>query len=336
MSRAVLLTGVGRRYDIVSAFAEHTTVVACDLNRLAPAQYAAQVRVNDLPANDDPAFVPALQALVEQHDVGAVLPLIDPDIEILAQAREDRALPAMVADVEITRATHDKVATHELLMANGLPSAQTVAPGGDIDFPIIVKPRFGSLSRSVHVAHDRREAEFFTDYIREPAVCQRLLGGEHVSIDALGDWDGRCVNAIPRTMLESRGGEAVKGQIPDDTELVEVARATMDALRVRGPGMIQLFRDPGLGIGIHDVNLRFGGGFAGPMYAALPGRSFPELIIRMASGEAVEPHVGEYRKGIYFARFNWQIELDEHKRPTGRDIVAKSFVQPDPPPPRRR
>ena len=28
--KAVLLTGVGKRYDIVSAFAQHTTVVAAD------------------------------------------------------------------------------------------------------------------------------------------------------------------------------------------------------------------------------------------------------------------------------------------------------------------
>ena len=37
----VLLTGVGKRYDIVSAFAQHATVVAADPNPLAPAQYAA-------------------------------------------------------------------------------------------------------------------------------------------------------------------------------------------------------------------------------------------------------------------------------------------------------
>jgi carbamoyl-phosphate synthase large subunit len=34
----VLLTGVGKRYDIVSAFAQHATVVAADPNPLAPAQ----------------------------------------------------------------------------------------------------------------------------------------------------------------------------------------------------------------------------------------------------------------------------------------------------------
>ena len=41
---AVLLTGVGKRYDIVSAFAQHATVVAADPNPLAPAQYAAHHR----------------------------------------------------------------------------------------------------------------------------------------------------------------------------------------------------------------------------------------------------------------------------------------------------
>ena len=42
----VLLTGVGKRYDIVSAFAQHTTVDRRDPNPLAPAQYAATVRTS--------------------------------------------------------------------------------------------------------------------------------------------------------------------------------------------------------------------------------------------------------------------------------------------------
>jgi len=33
---AILLTGVGKRYDIVSAFAQHATVIAADPNPLAP------------------------------------------------------------------------------------------------------------------------------------------------------------------------------------------------------------------------------------------------------------------------------------------------------------
>src|SRR5438045_5886542 len=89
----VLLTGVGKRYDIVSAFAQHTTVVAADPNPLAPAQYAAGVRVA-VPRIDDPGYVPALQELCERHGVGAVVPLTDLDIEVLAVARAEGRLPA--------------------------------------------------------------------------------------------------------------------------------------------------------------------------------------------------------------------------------------------------
>ena len=84
---------------------------------------------------------------------------------------------------------------------------------------------------------------------------------------------------------------------------------------------MQAFRDREIGLGITDVNTRFGGAFPAPMYAALPGRTYPELIVAMARGEQVEPHVGEFRAGITFTRYFWQLELDESMQPTGRDIV---------------
>ncbi len=152
-------------------------------------------------------------------------------------------------------------------------------------------------------------------------MVQRAMGGEELSIDCLGDRDGRCLNAIPRTMLESRGGESIKGQVIHDEELIELGSSMVEALGVRGPATIQVFRDPDVGIGVTDVNTRFGGAFAAPAYAALPGRSYPELIVRMAAGERVEPHVGEFRVGSTFTRYYWQLELDEHLQPTARDIV---------------
>src|SRR5260370_771915 len=49
MRPAVLLTGAGKRYDIVSCFARLTRTVAADPSPLAPAQYAAHVRALDPP-----------------------------------------------------------------------------------------------------------------------------------------------------------------------------------------------------------------------------------------------------------------------------------------------
>jgi carbamoyl-phosphate synthase large subunit len=320
---AVLLTGAGKRYDIVSCFSHLTKTVVADPSPLAPAQYAAQVRTG-VPLIDDAGYIPALERLCEQHGVGAVLPLTDLDIELLARAREDGRLPALVPSSEVARATYDKYEAHLLLASHSLPSPPTALPSEDLDalsYPVMVKPRRGSGARSIHLANDPAQARFFADYVAEPTMVQRAMNGPELSIDCLGDLEGRCLNAIPRTMLESRGGESIKGQVVRDEELIELGRRTMEALRIRGPATIQVFRDPEIGLGITDVNPRFGGAFPAPVYAALPGRTYPELIVRMAAGEEVVPHVGEFRDGMTFTRYYWQLELDADLSPTGRDIV---------------
>src|SRR3954454_23072541 len=273
------------------------------------------------PRIDTPGYAPFLQGLFAEHGVGAVVPLTDLDIEVLARAD----LPAFVPSGDVAAATFDKYATHELLLSHGLPSPPTVLPGeAEPDsFPVMVKPRWGSGARSIHPAADREEMEFFVRYVEEPTMVQRLMGGPEFSIDILCDLDGRCLNAIPRTMIESRGGESIKGTVIDDRELIELGRAVGEALPVRGPCTVQAFRDPEIGLGITDVNTRFGGAFPAPMYAALPGRSYPELIVRIARGERVEPHVGEFQAGHTFTRWYWQIELDDRHEPSARDIVSR-------------
>jgi len=183
-----------------------------------------------------------------------------------------------------------------------------------------------------HRADDPRAAEFFVDYVKEPTMIQRLMNGPEFSIDTLGDPEGRCLNAIPRTMIESRGGESIKGTVIADEELISLGSRVAEALGVRGPATIQVFRDADIGLGITDVNTRVGGAFPAPMYAALPGRTYPELIVRMGRGEAIDPHVGEFRSGVTSTRYYWQLALDESLAPTGRGTLEP----PGPPGPRSR
>jgi carbamoyl-phosphate synthase large subunit len=314
---AVLLTGVGKRYDIVTAFSQHARTIAADPSPLAPARYAADMALVP-PRVDDPAYIPFLAELCAEHDVRAVVPLTDLDLEVLARSE----LPAFVAPGDVARATYDKFATHELLLELGLPSPPTCLPDDQPEsYPVMVKPRQGSGARSIHPAADRAQKDFFVAYVDEPVMVQKLMDGPEYSIDILCDLDGRCLNAIPRTMIESRGGESIKGSVIADAELIELGRAVSEAMGFRGPATVQAFRDKDIGLGITDVNTRFGGAFPAPMYAARPGRTYPELIVRMAAGETIAPHVGDFRSGFTFTRYYWQLELDENLRATPRDIV---------------
>jgi carbamoyl-phosphate synthase large subunit len=332
----VLLTGVGKRYDIVSCFARLTKTVAVDPNPLAPARYAAHVRAS-APPMQDRGYVRALEEICAEHQVGAVLPLTDLDIEVLARAGVEGRLPSLVPSPAVARATYDKYEAHLLFCRIGLPSPPTTLPDGALDafpYPAVVKPRRGSGARSIHLAHDASQARFFITYLEdsahgEPVMLQQALRGPELSIDCLGDRDGRCLNAIPRTMLESRGGESIKGTVIRDSELIELGRDAMESLGVCGPATIQVFRDPELGLAITDLNTRFGGAFPAPAYAALAGRTYPELIVRLAAGERVAPHVGEFNAPLTFTRYYWQLELDADLEPTGTELVPGG-----PPPPR--
>jgi carbamoyl-phosphate synthase large subunit len=101
-------------------------------------------------------------------------------------------------------------------------------------------------------------------------------------------------------MIESKGGESIKGATVKDWELIEVGRTVAEALPIWGPANIQCFREPGGRHEITDVNPRFGGAFPLPLAA---GSRYPELALALAAGERPEPRTGEFREGVVMTRF---------------------------------
>ncbi len=87
-------------------------------------------------------------------------------------------------------------------------------------------------------------------------------------------------------MIESRGGESIKGTVIADEELIDLGRRAVEALGCRGPCTVQAFRDEEIGLGITDVNTRFGGACPAHLYAALPGRTYPGADRAHGAGRA--------------------------------------------------
>ena len=300
---AVLFTCAGQRVDIVSAFGRAGALtVAADANPLAPALYHAD-RHALVPRIDDPGYVPALQELVRLHDVKLIVPLTDLDHLLLADAREDfDGALLLLPRRDVLEAVNDKFVAHERFVELGIPSPPTWLPEDvpdDVRFPVLVKVREGFGSRHIYRAENRAQLDFFLDFTPVPSMVQQVCAGEEFSIDVFCDLESRCLNAIPRTMIESKGGESIKGMTIKDSALIEHGRFVAETLGLVGPANIQCFR-VGDEHQVTDINPRFGGAFPLPRAA---GSGYPELAIALANGERPEPRLGEFREGILMTRF---------------------------------
>ncbi len=301
---AVLFTCAGQRVDIVTAFARAgATTVAVDANPLAPALYHAEHHAL-VPRIDDPGYIAALAELVAAHDIRLIVPLTDLDQHLLTGSRAEIAPAiALVPDQDVVEATRDKYRAHKLFEERGIDSPSTWLPGelpADLAYPVLVKARRGFGSRHIFRAESEADLEFFLAHTPVESMVQAVCHGEEFSIDVFCDLDGRCLNAIPRTMIESKGGESIKGMTVKDWDLIEHGRTVAEALPLKGPGTIQCFRESDGTHRVTDVNARFGGAFPLPTAA---GSGYPELALALARGERPEPRLGEFREGIVMTRF---------------------------------
>jgi carbamoyl-phosphate synthase large subunit len=305
---AVLFTCAGQRVDIVTAFKRAgATTIAADVNALAPALYHADQHAL-VPRIDDETYVPALSELIDAHGVSLVVPLTDLDQLLLAARREELGATVLLPDRDVVERVADKYLAHELAVERGIPSPATWLPEdvpAEARFPLLVKARRGFGSRHIYRAENRAELEFFLDYTPVESIVQACCRGEEFSIDVFCDLDGRCLNAIPRSMIESKGGESIKGMTIKDWDLIEYGRFVAEAIGLKGPANIQCFREEG-GHELTDINPRFGGGF--PLHLAA-GSRYPELALALANGERLEPTLGDFREGVVMTRFFSHLSL---------------------------
>ncbi|MEP6978385.1 MAG: ATP-grasp domain-containing protein [Thermoleophilia bacterium] len=329
---AVLFTCSGQRVDIITAFCRAgATTIATDIDPLAPALYHADSFAL-VPRIGTPEYVPALRDLVGTNGVDLIVPLTDLDPSILARARDELGTTVLLPEAEVVDRLGDKYLAHELFLERGIGSPPTWLPEdlpGDVAFPVLVKAREGFGSRHIYRAEDADQLDFFLRFTPVPSMVQAVCGGEEFSVDVFCDLEGRCLQAIPRTMIESKGGESIKGRTVKDWDLIEHGAAIAEALRLVGPANIQFFREPDGTKLVTDINPRFGGGFPLPLAA---GGRYPELALALAAGERPEPKLGEFREGVVMTRFFSHLSLtaagDGTLEPFAEDLPEPVATEP--------
>lgn len=314
----LLFTSVGRRVELIQAFRAaadrlgvELSILGADMSPAAPALRFCEKALT-VPGIRDPEYIPQLLKLCREHAVDCLIPTIDTDLQILAEAKQrfaDGGTRVLISAPDRIAICRDKRLTASYFCGLGLAAPH---PVDDISayhggFPAFIKPLDGSSSVNAHPAHSRSELEMLAKLVPN-YIIQPYLSGREYTIDIFCDFSGKPIYITPRERLAVRAGEVLQTKIcQDDTMIAEMKQLIADFQPV-GQITVQLIRDDASGRNFYlEINPRFGGGAPLSMKA---GADSAEALLRLLRGEQLE-YVGyAARDGAVYSRFDQSICID--------------------------
>lgn len=317
----ILLTSVGRRVELVGAFRDayskcglDGTIVGTDVDWLAPANQFVDTALL-VPRTDSARFIPAIAEICQVHSIDLVLPLIDPDIPVLAANRdqiERTGAEVAVVDAEAAAIASDKWLAGGFFNRYGLPTPQSWLPEqlqAITAFPIFIKPRGGSAAEHTYRADNPQELGIFLNRVPNP-IIQEFLPGPEITCDVVADLDGRVMAVVQRQRIAVRGGEANKSVTIANLRIDAACRTIAESLPARGPITVQCMMKEDTPHFI-EINGRVGGGL--PL-AIAAGVNVPAMLLSLVAEIPTTALGSEYRIGTYMTRCDESVFLTEDDR----------------------
>ena len=312
----ILLTGAGRRIELIQAFRNAALVLhkdlkiyGADMAGTAPAlDYCDYTR--KVVSMRDPGYIENLLRICREDRIDLVIPTIDTDLLILSENRERFAsagTKVMISAPEMIRICRDKNYTSRFFIDCGLHAPLPVNNWEKYSgpFPAFIKPKDGSSSVNAYRINNKEELEVYASRI-DDYIVQPFVAGREYTIDIFCDWDGTPVSIVPRERLQVRAGEVLKTKICMDAQMIDEMRRLCAAFKPCGPLTVQLIQDR-KGINWYiEINPRFGGGAPLSMKA---GARTPEVILKLLEQEPVD-YMGVIEDGAVYSRFDQSVCIE--------------------------
>jgi carbamoyl-phosphate synthase large subunit len=189
----VLLSSVGRRGYLAKYFKQAVgdagEVWGADSSNYAPAfRYCDHILL--LPRVGEAGYADKLLALCRKNKIDMVVPLIDPELVILADEFEkfrSNGVIAVVSPPTTIQIAFDKYQTYLHAKKAGIEVPETVTTieearkliaSGKLSWPVIVKPRKGSASMFVNSCGNESELKLAFQNCPDPVIQQFAPGEE--------------------------------------------------------------------------------------------------------------------------------------------------------------
>lgn len=320
----ILICSVGRRVQLVDYFRkelnkEEGKLIAIDCDPTAPALYKADY-FEIAPRIDQPEYISHIKEICYKHNVKAIISLIDPELTLLANHKEElerENIEVIVSDKKIVDICYDKYLTYQFLKGNGLPLVPTYIDlelvlqdltNEKLHFPLIAKPRNGSASIGVKKITTFEELQGYWQEYKNLIIQPFMEGDEYCAECYVDTFTREITHFFSKRKINMRAGETDKSVVIKDSNLVNIIDKLIKTLNPIGPVDVDLFRTSE-GYVISEINPRFGGGYP---YAYEMGQNFITAIMNNLNGipnARLEKYTGPYVEGRIMVRYDQFIVL---------------------------
>jgi len=223
-----------------------------------------------VPGGDDPAFAPALLALVDEFQPDLLVPTVSEELQAVARIRDElraRGTAVWISDPHAVDTANDKLLTALWLKAQGCAVPATIAGTGAEDhvaigsmlgYPFLAKPRVGRGGRGVRLYTTAGEAMSET---RREIVYQEFVPGQEFDVNLFAHPAGetRTVIVLLKTgMKQGLTGNATGVRRVERLDVAEAARSAAGKLRLEGPVDMDIRLDAMGTPRILEINARLG------------------------------------------------------------------------------
>ncbi|MBR8709118.1 ATP-grasp domain-containing protein [Bacteroides pyogenes] len=332
----ILFTCAGRRTYLLKYFKENLSegdkVFATDMQLSASALQAADVKLQ-VPAVYDPEYINITFNICKENKIDALLSLNDLELPILAENKarfEELGVKVIISDPAVIDIAFDKYKTAQWVESLDLNAPKTYVrldeckkalEVGEIEFPLFMKPRWGSGSIGLESIADTEELDIYYNLLMkkikktilatasvgdEYIMIQEKLTGYEYGLDIMNDLTGKNVGVSVKQKLAMRAGETDKAITVDLPEVREMGKKIGDNLKHIGNLDVDIMQRANGDYCVLELNPRFGGGFP---FSYEAGVNLPKAIIQWVKGEEVDPAILQPEYGKMFSKNDYLMEI---------------------------
>lgn len=315
----ILILSCGTRNKIIQYFKQALTdslgnrtglVVATDMSCIAPALYEADKHYI-VPRMTSDGYIDIIFDICKNEKIKAVLSLIDPELSLIAKFSSDFesiGVKVIGSSFELCEMCLNKMSMYNWLTTHNYKTARSYTNiecfyndlhNNVIDFPVFVKPIYGSASNLINKVYDIDFLELLFKY-NDNLMIQEFLDGQEIGADVYIDFiSGDVVSIFTKKKLLMKAGETDKAISFKNERLFDLITDFVNEAGFKGQIDIDIFEINGQ-FYISEVNPRFGGGYP---HAYECGCNHMSMIVNNMNKIANKCEIGNYKSDLIMMKY---------------------------------